>query len=214
MAFTSVFIPKGLTAPASTTSTSITTVRSCSATPIAAAKKVSRRSTLSIAAAAAATAALSTPLIAPPPAHALDVVQYVDLPKGFKMLRPSGWNEFSATPDQYDIKWQDVIQPLEFVTVLTSPTGTKSLESFGSVDAVGEKLAAKRAGELVGSTAKDIDGIPAYVIEIKRGNAHQLTLLTVNKQKLYAVTASADEKRWGKREKLLRGVVDSFQPKL
>jgi len=57
-------------------------------------------------------------------------------------------------------------------------------------------------------------GIPAYVIEIKRGNAHQLTLLTVNKQKLYAVTASADEKRWGKREKLLRNVVDSFQPKL
>lgn len=176
---------------------------------------MTRRRALSIGAAAAATATLPITISqGVQPALALDVVQYVDLPKGFRMLRPSGWNEFSATPDQYDVKWQDVIQPLEFVSVLTTPTGSKSLSSLGSADDLGQKLADKRAGQLVGSSEKDIDGIPAYVIEIKRGNAHQLTLLTVNKQKLYAVTASADEKRWGKREKLLRNVVDSFQPKL
>lgn len=128
-------------------------------------------------------------------------------------MRPANWNEFSASPEQYDVKWQDVIQPLEFVTVLTTPA-SKPLSALGGADEVGKRLAASRGGELVQATAKDIDGIPAYVVEIKRGPAHQLTLLTVNKQKLYALTASSGENRWAKRERLLRQVVDSFQPKL
>ena len=79
---------------------------------------------------------------------------------------------------------------------------------------MGEKLAAARGGELLNAASKDIDGIPAYLFEIHKGAAHQITLLTVNKSKLYSVNASSGEKRWKKREKLLREVVDSFQPKL
>lgn len=153
------------------------------------------------------------------PAAAADISGFVtphqDLPKGFTILRPNGWNEFEALQDNYDIKWQDVIQPLEFVTVLTSPVAKdKSLTDLGTAEQVGTKLATARNAKLINAAEKDIDGIPAYLFEIKRESAHQLTLLTVNKQKLYSVNASCSERRWNKREKLLRGVVDSFRPKL
>lgn len=140
---------------------------------------------------------------------------YKDLPKGFTILRPNGWNEFEALQDNYDIKWQDVIQPLEFVTVLTSPVSKgKELSDIGSAKDVGSKLAKSRSGELVSADEKSIDGIPAYVFEIKRDKSRQITLLSVNKMKLYSVNASCSERRWSKREKLLRSVVDSFKPKL
>lgn len=117
--------------------------------------------------------------------------------------------------DSYDIKWQDVIQPLEFVTVLTAPVPKeKRLHDLGSVEKLGNKLAGGRGGKLVSAAEKDIDGVPAYVFEIKKGASRQLTLLSVNKQKLYSVNASCSEKRWSRRENLLRGVVDSFKPKL
>lgn len=140
---------------------------------------------------------------------------YRDLPKGFLIFRPNGWNEFEGLQDNYDIKWQDVIQPLEFITVLTDPVGKdKKLANIGDVQTVGSKLASSRSGELVAAEEKDIDGIPAYVFEIKRENTRQITLLCINKMKLYSVNTSCPEKRWGKREKLLRAVVDSFKPKL
>lgn len=153
------------------------------------------------------------------PATAADVsgfvTPYKDLPKGFTILKPNGWNEFEALQDNYDIKWQDVIQPLEFITVLTSPVAKdKSLTDLGTAEQVGTKLATARNAKLINAAEKDIEGIPAYLFEIKRESAHQLTLLTVNKQKLYSVNASCSEKRWNKREKLLRAVVDSFRPKL
>lgn len=160
----------------------------------------------------------AVPLL-PIPAIASDIsglVQpYKDLPKGFTILRPNGWNEFEGLQDNYDIKWQDVIQPLEFVTVLTSPVASdKKLDDIGAPATVGEKLAGARRGKLIEASTKDIEGIPAYLLEIKKEGAHQLTLLTINKQKLYSVNASCSEKRWKRREKLLRGVVDSFRPKL
>lgn len=161
----------------------------------------------------------TAPLIPLLPANAAEisslVTPYRDLPKGFAIMRPNGWNEFSGLEDNYDIKWQDVIQPLEFITVLTSPVNRdKALKSIGSVQDVGEKLAKSRGGKLLKAIEKDIDGVPAYVFEIRKDAAHQLTLLSINKQKLYSVNASSSEKRWSKREKLLRGVVDSFKPKL
>lgn len=140
---------------------------------------------------------------------------YRDLPKGFTIFRPNGWNEFEALQDNYDMKWQDVIQPLEFVTVLTTPLPKeRSLADLGDVQAVGSKLAESRSGELVSASEKDIDGTPAYILEIKREQAHQLTLLAVSKMKLYSVNASCSERRWPRRERLLRAVIDSFKPKL
>lgn len=173
---------------------------------------LTRRAFVSIGAAAVA-GAVAHPVLADDISSL--VTPYKDLPKGFTILRPNGWNEFEATPDAYDIKWQDIIQPLEFVTVLTNNVSKdKTLVSIGSAQAVGKKLAQSRGGELISASEKDIDGIPAYVFEIKKGSSHQLTLLTVNKNKLYSVNASSPENRWRKRQRLLRGVVDSFQPKL
>lgn len=175
--------------------------------------RATRRESLSLATITAAALLLPTPAKSAAPSAVLQ--SYVDLPKGFKILRPSGWNQFEANIDLYDIKWADVIQPLEFVTVLTSPVAAdKSLTSIGDLRDVGGRLAKARGGDLLEASEKDIDGIPAYVFEIRKGTAHQLTLLTVNKSKLYSVNASSGENRWKKREKLLRGVIDSFQPKL
>lgn len=140
---------------------------------------------------------------------------YRDLPKGFVIYRPNGWNEFEGLQDNYDIKWQDVIQPLEFITVLTNPVSKeKRLSDLGDAQAVGAKLAKSRSGELVDADVKDLDGVPAYVIEIKRAQSRQITLLAINKMKLYSVNASCPERRWSKREKLLRAAVGSFKPRL
>lgn len=184
--------PKSSTSTASTTSTT-------------------RRSIL-LAGVAAVGASL---LPFPDSAFAEDLQQYKDLQKGFAVMRPGGWNEFEAAEGQYDIKWQDVIQPLEFVTVLTTPISKdKTLSDIGPVDKVGEKVANSRGGKLVAAVEKKIDDVPAYVLEIKKESAHQLTLLAVAKSKLYSLNVSASENRWPRREKLLRSVVDSFKPKL
>lgn len=140
---------------------------------------------------------------------------YKDLNKGFTILRPQGWNQFEATAGQYDIKWQDLIQPLEIITVLTTPIGKgKTLADIGTPDAVGAKLALSRRAELVSAVARDVDGLIYYNVELKNSSVHQLTSLVVNKNKLYSVNVSSAEGKWPKREKLLRGVAESFKPSL
>lgn len=140
---------------------------------------------------------------------------YKDLNKGFTILRPQGWNQFEATAGQYDIKWQDLIQPLEIITVLTTPVGKgKTLADIGTPDAVGAKLAKSRRAELVSAVSRDVDGLTYYNVELKNNSVHQLTSLVVNKNKLYSVNVSSAESKWPKREKLLRGVAESFKPSL
>lgn len=172
---------------------------------------ISRRSALAAAATAAAGLALPAPR-----AGAADLQPYKDLNKGFSLLRPSGWNEFDSAEGQYDVKWVDVIQPLEFVTVLTTPVPKgKTLESVGECAQVGEKLASGRGGTLVASREVVTGDEKGYLFEIaKGGNVHQLTMLTIAKSKLYSINASCSEARWGRREKLLKEVVSSFKPKL
>jgi photosystem II oxygen-evolving enhancer protein 2 len=171
---------------------------------------LTRRAALAAGAAAAAAATL------PRVAGAAGVQPYKDIAKGFSLLRPSGWNEFDAAEGQYDVKWVDVIQPLEFVTVLTSPVAKgKTLESIGECLKVGETLASGRGGRLIAGSEVVTADEKGYLFEIsKGGNVHQLTLLTIAKSKLYSINASCSEARWGRREKLLREVVASFKPKL
>jgi photosystem II oxygen-evolving enhancer protein 2 len=175
---------------------------------------VTRRAVL--AAGAGLAAAVAVCPSAPAPVLAADLMPYKDIAKGFSVLRPSGWNEFDGAEGQYDIKWQDVIQPLEFVTVLTTPVSKgKALVDIGGVDSVAERLAKGRGGSVVAAVETMVGGdTPAYVIEIKKEAAHQMTLLAVAKSKLYSLNVSASEQRWPRRQKLLRQVVESFQPKL
>ncbi|KAK4523579.1 hypothetical protein GAYE_PCTG70G1475 [Galdieria yellowstonensis] len=150
-----------------------------------------------------------------PAAVANQVETYKDLVKGYKILRPIGWNQFAGQRNQYDIKWQDIIQPLEIVMIATVDVGkSKSVKDLGSPTQLGEKLANKRKMQLVNATEVDCGGVPAYEIELKGDPIHQLVLLTASRSKLFSVTASCSESRWSNREKLLRTVVDSFVPNL
>mmetsp|Transcript_6679 Transcript_6679/g.28486 ORF Transcript_6679/g.28486 Transcript_6679/m.28486 type:complete len:136 (-) Transcript_6679:3775-4182(-) len=57
---------------------------------------------------------------------------YQDAQKGFKILKPSGWNEFSAS-ENFDVKWQDIINPVEQITVITTPvTKGKTVADIGT----------------------------------------------------------------------------------
>lgn len=48
------------------------------------------------------------------------------------MSRPSGWNEFSAS-ESFDVKWVDIIDPLEQITVVTTPVSKgKSVTDIGT----------------------------------------------------------------------------------
>jgi hypothetical protein len=68
-----------------------------------------------------------------PAAVANQVETYKDLVKGYKILRPIGWNQFAGQRNQYDIKWQDIIQPLEVVMIATVDVGkSKSVKDLGS----------------------------------------------------------------------------------
>ncbi|EME32636.1 photosystem II oxygen-evolving complex 23kDa protein [Galdieria sulphuraria] len=150
-----------------------------------------------------------------PASVANQVETYKDLIQGYKILRPLGWNEFSGQRNQYDIKWQDIIQPLEVVMIATVDIGkNKSIKDLGSPMQIGEKLAKNRKLQLVTATEKETGGIPAYEIELKGDPLHQLVLLTASKSKLFNVTATCSESRWSNREKLLRTVVESFVPSL
>ena len=42
---------------------------------------------------------------------------------------------------------------------------------------------------------------------------HELLALTINKGKLYRLSATASNKRWPKREELYRNIIYSFVPK-
>jgi photosystem II oxygen-evolving enhancer protein 2 len=142
---------------------------------------------------------------------------YVDLQRGYKMYRPKGWNEFDGDPGntKYEKKFQDIIQPLEFVTVYSIPvTQGKTLESLGDAEAVGRRLAEKRGATLVAANQKESNGILYYIFEYVREPAHQLSLLTIHRGRLYSVNASASDARWKRLEKLLRAVIDSFVPQL
>ena len=143
---------------------------------------------------------------------------YTDLAKGYRMLRPIGWNEFDGTVEstQYDKKFQDIIQPLEFITVVSVPvkSGGKSVTDLGKPEEVGQKLAAKRNAKLVAANMKEDDGITYYIFEYTHEPAHQMTLLTVYRNKLFSVNASTSEKRWPRLEPLLRASLDSFVPHL
>ncbi|KAK4531413.1 hypothetical protein CCYA_CCYA08G2270 [Cyanidiococcus yangmingshanensis] len=142
---------------------------------------------------------------------------YVDLQRGYKMYRPKGWNEFDGDPGntKYEKKFQDIIQPLEFVTVYSIPVKPgKTLESLGDAEAVGRRLAEKRGATLVAANQKESNGVLYYIFEYVREPVHQLSLITINRGRLFSVNASASEARWKRLEKLLRAVVDSFVPQL
>lgn len=142
---------------------------------------------------------------------------YQDGPRGFRMMAPSGWNKFEGEVGAYDVKWADLVAPLENIKLSSSPvkSTTTSIDALGEVKAVGASLAAKRDAKLVAAEERQTDGILFYKFEFAiNDGTHQLLQLCVNKGKVWSLDASSTEKRWSKRGELYQNVLGSFMPKL
>ena len=103
-----------------------------------------------------------------PPALAADVLEippattkmggllekYADVNRGFRLLKPTTWNQFDGEPGAYDVRWVDVVAPAESVTLSTSSYNAgQSIEDLAAVDKLGAKLANAR-GTLTGARAR------------------------------------------------------------
>ncbi|GAX18416.1 photosystem II oxygen-evolving enhancer protein 2 [Fistulifera solaris] len=144
---------------------------------------------------------------------------YQDGPRGFRLLAPSGWNKFDGEVGAYDVKWQDLVDPLEQIKLSSTPvkSSIESVAALGTVEELGPKLAAKRnQATLVQASERITDGILFYTFEFALPDqTHQLLLLTIHKSKLWSLDANArNEGRWKKRSELYANVVGSFMPKL
>lgn len=139
---------------------------------------------------------------------------YIDVQKGFKFYKPSGWNKFDADPGVYDVKFQDIIEPFETIQVSTSPVATAtSISALGDLDAVGDKFAKSRSAKLIKGTQSDVDGTLVYTLELEGSEYHELLALTINRGKLYRINAVSSNKRWSKRAELYKNAVASFVPR-
>jgi len=141
--------------------------------------------------------------------------RYIDTQKGFKLFKPIGWNQFDADPGVYDVKFQDLIETNEVVQVSSSPVSTAtSISALGDVATVGAKIAASRSGaKLVSSSEREADGSLVYQLELQGDAFHEYVALSINRGKLYRLTATANNKRWPKRVELYKNVMLSFVPK-
>ena len=166
-------------------------------------------------------------LVAAPPARA-DVLEippattkmggllekYADVNRGFRLLKPTTWNQFDGEPGAYDVRWVDVVAPAESVTLSTSSYNAgQSIEDLAAVDRLGAKLAAAR-GTLTGARARRSDSILFYDYSFSGEGRRELLTMCVHKGRLWQLAAKAPESSWGKREALYLNVVGSFVPKL
>jgi len=138
---------------------------------------------------------------------------FVDIQKGYKLYKPSGWTQYDQDPGVYDIKFADIIEPFETVIVSSSPVSTAtSISALGDLAAVGAKFAKSRNSELVKATERTADGSLVYTLELKGDTYRELLTLSINRGKLYRVSAVATNKRWSKRSDLYNNIMLSFVP--
>ena len=134
--------------------------------------------------------------------------------RGFRLLKPTTWNQFDGEPGAYDVRWVDVVAPAEAVTLSTSTYGAgQSIEDLAAVDKLGAKLANAR-GTLTGARARRSDSILFYDYSFAGEGRRELLTMCVHKGRLWQLAAKAPEASWGKREALYLNVVGSFVPKL
>jgi len=147
------------------------------------------------------------------------VTAFKDINKGFSILKPNGWNQFDSAPGEYDVKWEDLVEKAELVMVGSSNVkSATSVDALGDIDTVGAGLAKKKKAVLADAKENTKDGILYYTFVFKAGDdkkgAREVYQLCVSKGKLWSVTATTTEKRWGKRKDLYGAIMASFAPKL
>ena len=140
--------------------------------------------------------------------------KYADVNRGFRLLKPTTWNQFDGEPGAYDVRWVDVVAPAESVTLSTSAYNAGStIEDLAAVDRLGAKLASAR-GTLTGARARRSADILFYDFSFSGEGRRELLTMCVHKGRLWQLAAKAPEASWGKREALYLNVVGSFVPKL
>merc|ERR1711920_1042794 len=99
---------------------------------------------------------------------------YIDVQKGYKLYRPTAWNQFDTDPGVYDVKFQDVINSFETVQVSSSPVTTAtSISALGDIASVAAKFAKSRNAALVSSSERDADGSLLYSMELQGDMYHE-----------------------------------------
>ena len=139
---------------------------------------------------------------------------FIDTSRGYKLYKPSGWNQFDADPGVYDVKFQDIIETETTVQVSSSPVQTAtSVSALGELEEVGAKFAKSRSAELLKSSSREADGSLVYTFELQGDTYHELLALSINRGKLFRVSTVTSNKKWSKREQLYKNIVASFVPK-
>jgi len=180
---------------------------------------------------AAATAAVieKVPLLTK---RTSDLQQYADIARGFKLLRPFGFNEFDGAGGGYAVKFASLFEVDENVVIGSSPSSAdkQSVTDFGSIEAIGEKLAKKRNGRLVSSAVRETDGVVFYQFQFENPldpslprtgpknkrptKGVELYQLCVSRGKLWSVQATSNDILFPGHEKTLRAALASFYPRL
>ena len=161
-----------------------------------------------------------------------DTVAFTDVGRGFRLLRPFGFNEFEGAGGGYLVKFASLFDVDENVVVGSAPAtaGKTSITDYGNLQQLGEKLASKRGGKLVSASARETEGIVYYAFQFenpldpslprpgskstKPQAVVELYELCVNKGRLWSVQATANDKTFPQREATLRAALDSFIPRL
>mmetsp|Transcript_31178 Transcript_31178/g.29727 ORF Transcript_31178/g.29727 Transcript_31178/m.29727 type:complete len:265 (+) Transcript_31178:100-894(+) len=162
-----------------------------------------------------------------------DTQAYSDVGRGFRMLRPFGYNEFDGAGSGYAIKFASLSNIDENVVVGSTPAtaGKTSILDYGTKEKIGEKLAAKRGGKLISSTVRSTEGIVYYQFEFENSldpslprtgpknnrptKMIELFELCVNKGRLWSVQATSNDRDFpGIHEKQFRTALASFIPRL
>jgi hypothetical protein len=159
-----------------------------------------------------------------------DTQAYSEVGRGFKLLRPFGFNEFQGEGGGYLVKFASLYDVDENVVIGSVPAsaGKTSITEYGSLESIGEKLAKKRGGELISSQARETDGFIFYQYEFRnpvdtslprpgsRGATKIVELyeLTVAKGRLWSVQATSNDLIFNKHESSLRAALASFVPRL
>ncbi|CAG9464830.1 unnamed protein product [Pedinophyceae sp. YPF-701] len=150
-------------------------------------------------------------------------------PKGYNICRddndnytflyPFGWQEVSV--DGLDVCYKDVIEPLESVSVSLVLTDKESVDEFGTPLEIADTLVAtalsnkRQKTKVLDAKRVERQGRPyvefEFLAEAPNYTRHALGVVTVSNGKFYIVSTGANERRWGKMQKKVKTVVDSFE---
>ncbi len=159
-----------------------------------------------------------------------DLIAYTNIERGFRMLRPFGYNEFEGQGGGYAVKFASLTSSDENVVVGSAPAsaGKTSILDYGSLEKLGDKLAAKRGGVVVSSEARDSDGVVFYQYQFenpldeslprigrpKPTKGVELYELCVAKGRLWSVQATSNDRDFAAHADTFKNALLSFQPRM